>query len=86
MKIVNHINTSELCERLGVTLNTIQRWRTSGVGPKFIVVGGRSILYPIDEVVSWESNQKRYSSIAEVHMSKRDPGVTQKKGLSPTKS
>ena len=50
-----HITSEDLSKRWGLHLNTIQRWRTQGGGPKFIRLGLKRILYPIAEVEAYES-------------------------------
>lgn len=39
-----------------VAVRTLSNWRSLGTGPKFTKVGGR-ILYPLAEVVAWESRR-----------------------------
>lgn len=51
---------AQLAEYLGVTIQTVYRWRQSGYGPAYIqpVPGGR-VHYRMDDVKEWESNLKR---------------------------
>lgn len=34
------LTSKEVAERLGITLNTLQKWRNRGVGPKYYKYGG----------------------------------------------
>lgn len=73
----DHLTTVELSERWSVHVNTLQRWRTEGDGPKFVRLGLKRILYPVSEVEAYES--KTFASTSESDAFKNDPGVTQRK-------
>jgi predicted site-specific integrase-resolvase len=38
---VRHLNQQELSNRLGISCRTLERWRWTGVGPRFIKIEGR---------------------------------------------
>jgi hypothetical protein len=49
------LNEKQLAERWGMTARTLQGWRASGKGPKFIRIGERSIFYRIEDVEAYEA-------------------------------
>ena len=61
MKKKEFLNTKDLSEYLGVSVPTLQRWRTTGDGVKYIKRGG-IILYDLDDVHDWVDEHKRYHS------------------------
>ena len=65
----DHLTILELSERWGVHVNTLQRWRTEGGGPKFVRLGLKRILYPVSEVEAYES--KTLGSTAESSVADR---------------
>ena len=42
------INETELAERWGLSPKTLQRWRSEGLGPKFLKLCGRVIYRQVD--------------------------------------
>ena len=44
MEVV-HLNQKQLATRWGVSEATLERWRSEGIGPKFLKLCGR-VLYP----------------------------------------
>lgn len=57
-----YLTAEELCQRYRgqISVRTLANWRCLGIGPKFVKIGGRC-LYPINEVLSWETG-RTYSS------------------------
>lgn len=51
----------EFGKRWGISAKTLQRWRSEGRGPKFMKLSKR-VLYPIDEVYTFESEAMRAST------------------------
>lgn len=49
------LNEKQLAERWGMTARTLQGWRASGKGPKFIRIGERSIFYREEDVLAYEA-------------------------------
>lgn len=49
------LNEKQLAERWGMTARTLQGWRSSGKGPKFIRIGERSIFYRLEDVEAYEA-------------------------------
>lgn len=72
-----YLTTKQLAERWDTHVNSIQRWRTDGAGPKFIRLGLKRILYPLSEIEAYEARTLR--STAEKSVVKNDPGVTRPK-------
>lgn len=48
------LSPRQVAERLGVSTRTLARWRVKKHGPRFFVVGTRTIFYPITEVEKFE--------------------------------
>jgi len=61
-----HIPPEKLAERLNVSLRTVERWRATGEGPRFIRCGRRRVVYPVAEVESWEAERTHVSRVAEM--------------------
>ncbi len=55
------LNENELAERWGISPKTLQRWRSEGRGPKFMKLSKR-VLYPVDEILVFESEALRAST------------------------
>ena len=51
--MTKYLTTAELAERYRVTVQTVQRWRTNGYGPKGVKIAHR-LLYPEEEVVRFD--------------------------------
>lgn len=51
----------DLGERWGISVKTLQRWRSEGRGPKFMKLSKR-VLYPVEEVYVFESEAMRAST------------------------
>lgn len=54
MTDVIHLTTDEVAKRYQTHPVTIKKWRIEGRGPRFIKIG-RRVLYPIQELMKWES-------------------------------
>lgn len=61
-----HLTPEKLAERLGTSLRSLERWRVTGDGPKFLRAGVRRILYPLAEVERWEADRLCGSRAAEM--------------------
>ena len=53
MEII-HFNQRNLAQRWGVSEATLERWRTEGIGPKYLKLGGR-VLYRLVDIEAYES-------------------------------
>lgn len=56
------LNPKEVAELIGVANQTLAYWRTQGSGPKFVIVGARSIRYWRDDLMKWIEEGKREST------------------------
>jgi DNA-binding transcriptional regulator YiaG len=66
MHPARHLTPAMLAERLNVSLRSVERWRVSGEGPRYIRAGARRILYPVPEVEAWEASRLHASRAAEM--------------------
>ena len=51
---VIHLNQRSLATRWGVSEATLERWRTEGLGPKYLKLCGR-VLYRLVDIENYES-------------------------------
>ena len=56
-----HLNQLELAVRWRISHRTLERWRWTGVGPKFLKVGGR-VVYRLSDVEEYEQSIIRSST------------------------
>jgi predicted site-specific integrase-resolvase len=59
---VTHLNQVELAARWKISPRTLERWRWSGVGPRFIKLGGR-VVYRLEDIESFEAERTRSNTI-----------------------
>jgi len=55
------MNENELASRWNISPKTLQRWGSEGRGPRFMKMSKR-VVYPIDEVLDFESQALRAST------------------------
>lgn len=55
------VTPEEAAQRIGIKVGTIQNWRWSGRGPKFIKCGGR-VRYRLSDLAEWLDAQTRSST------------------------
>lgn len=53
------LSESQVAERTGMSRASIKRWRRQGIGPRWIRVGPKRVLYPTDALDAWLSAQER---------------------------
>lgn len=58
---VRHLNQIELAARWNISHRTLERWRWSGEGPRYIKIGGR-VAYRLEDVERFEATQLREST------------------------
>ncbi len=63
LKRDDYLTEKEFAEAWGVKRNTLQKWRSQGVGPKYIKRVGR-IIYRKDDIAEFERSQTRQSTKA----------------------
>jgi predicted DNA-binding transcriptional regulator AlpA len=51
------LTPKELGDFLSISIKTLQRWRTEGLGPKFIKVGTKRIRYSFKDLDDWAQSQ-----------------------------
>ena len=49
----NRISESQLADYWGVKRNTLQKWRSAGIGPAYIKIGAR-VIYTKDAIQEYE--------------------------------
>jgi hypothetical protein len=52
---------STLAAELYISVNTLNRWRLEGVGPRYIKAG-RRVLYDPNDVTAWLASNRRQST------------------------
>lgn len=46
-------------EITGIAAKTLKNWRALGIGPTYIKVNGKTVLYLIEDLESWLNNQPK---------------------------
>ena len=57
--LANLMLPEELSSRIGVQVQTLARWRCERRGPTYFKIGGRRVVYPVDDVDRWLETCKR---------------------------
>lgn len=60
------INQIQLAARWGISHRTLERWRWTGEGPKFVKLGGR-VVYRLSDIEEYEQAMIRSSTSHNVH-------------------
>jgi len=58
---LRHLNQIELAARWNISPRTLERWRWTGEGPRFVKLGGR-VVYRLEDVEAYEREQIRAST------------------------
>lgn len=58
---VIHMNQRHLANRWGVSEATLERWRSEGIGPKYLKLQGR-VMYREQDIEDYEESCLRYST------------------------
>ncbi len=53
-----HLSQTELANRWRMSPRTLERWRFTGEGPRFMKIGGR-VVYRLEDIVAFEALQLR---------------------------
>ena len=56
-----HLNQIDLAARWNISHRTLERWRWTGEGPRFVKLGGR-VVYRLEDVEAFEREQIRAST------------------------
>jgi predicted site-specific integrase-resolvase len=59
---IKHLRQAEVAQRWNVSPRTLERWRWTGQGPRFLKVGGR-VVYRIEDIEAYEVGQLRTSTV-----------------------
>lgn len=51
-----HLNQIDLADRWNISHRTLERWRFTGEGPRFVKLGGR-VVYRLEDVQEYEREQ-----------------------------
>jgi predicted site-specific integrase-resolvase len=60
---LRHLNQINLADRWNISHRTLERWRWTGEGPRFVKLGGR-VVYRLEDVEAFERDQVRASTSA----------------------
>lgn len=55
------LNEQELADRWGISIKTLQRWRCTALGPRFLKLGNR-VGYRVEDVEQYERRVSRDST------------------------
>jgi hypothetical protein len=61
MQMTRHLDQRELAKRWAMSPRTLERWRWSGDGPRFIKVGGRRV-YRLEDIEAYEAERLHEST------------------------
>ncbi|CAA7619004.1 AlpA family transcriptional regulator [Magnetospirillum sp. SS-4] len=61
---IKHLNQIELAARWNISHRTLERWRWTGEGPKFLKMGGR-VVYRLEDIEAFEAERSRDSTTAQ---------------------
>lgn len=59
--MLSHLSTSALAQRWGLSEETLSRWRSEGIGPIFLKLGGH-IAYRLEDIEAYEQRSLRRST------------------------
>lgn len=55
---IYHLGQIDLSRRWGISVRTLEKWRTRQVGPAYIKIGGR-VRYRLEDILAYEAAQSR---------------------------
>lgn len=58
---VKHMNQRQVADRWSVSEATLERWRSEGIGPRFMKIQGR-VLYRLQDIEAYEEQCLREST------------------------
>jgi hypothetical protein len=70
----NHLNQLQLARRWSMSPRTLERWRWTGVGPRFLKVGKR-VVYPLAVVEAFEAELLHASTTTVVPLRGDEPNT-----------
>lgn len=57
-----HLRQAEVAIRWCISHRTLERWRYTGQGPRFLKAGGR-VIYRVEDIEAYEAAQLRTSTL-----------------------
>ena len=60
---IKHLRQAEVAQRWNVSPRTLERWRWTGQGPRFLKVGGR-VVYRVEDIEAYETEQSAHQHTA----------------------
>ena len=60
---IKHLRQAEVAQRWCVSHRTLERWRWTGQGPRFLKVGGR-VVYRVEDIEAYESRAAAHQHFA----------------------
>jgi len=73
------LTTNQAAAHLALGRSTLEKWRCSGDGPKFIKLGLRRVGYLKTDLEEWIAARPRRGSTSEVQTPQRGPGRPRKR-------
>lgn len=49
---MTHLKPAEAAELLGITVRSLERWRTANIGPAYVTIG-KKVSYPRAALIDW---------------------------------
>ena len=59
---VRHLEQADVAQRWNVSYRSLERWRWTGQGPRFLNIGGR-VVYRLCDIEAYEAEQLRTSTL-----------------------
>jgi hypothetical protein len=60
--LIRHLKQADLAQRWNVSHRSLERWRWTGQGPRFLKIGGR-VVYRLCDIEAYEAQQLRTSTL-----------------------
>ena len=73
------LTTDQAAAHLALGRSTLEKWRCTGTGPKFIKLGLRRVGYHKTDLDEWIAARPRHASTSEVQLALRGPGRPRKR-------
>lgn len=54
-----YLNSLEAAEFLGINVDTLRNWRTSGIGPSYVKFNPRCVAYPRSDLQAFKATYKK---------------------------
>ena len=54
-----HLRPKDLSARWHITTRTLDNWRWRGEGPRYLKIGGRRVVYRLEDIEAYELDQLR---------------------------